>query len=197
MMSGKHHHTWLISLDNDDTVMNNPGMVNWLKSIDSSVIVVVGNSISKVDAINRDMDKAGHWDAVIVVSDDMVPLVFGYDDILVTELVKQYHDMRGAVWFHDGHNDGTMTMTVMGRECYRWLGYLYWPEYKSFYCDNDLTETLKMNGRIGPMINQCVVEHQHYACGKAERDPLYDRCWNDEEHDRLLFSKRKEAGFPR
>ena len=101
-----------------------------------------GNSKTKIEACNADMEKVEYpWDIVVLVSDDMVPIVRGYDDVIRSHMIASFPDTNGILWFNDGHQGENLnTLSVMGRTMYQSFGYIYHPSYKSFYCDTEFTD---------------------------------------------------------
>ena len=62
---------FLITLDNDDTSMNTPEVIEKLKNF-KNLDFVFGESLNKIDAVNRDIVD-GDWDIILLASDDMIP----------------------------------------------------------------------------------------------------------------------------
>ena len=57
--------------------------------------IIFGNSKSKIDAVNRDLENYHDWDIVLLASDDMIPQVKGYDRIIVLT-DGEWHVMDGG-----------------------------------------------------------------------------------------------------
>jgi hypothetical protein len=52
---------------------------------------VIGLSKSKIDAVNRDINEyKKHWDIVLLASDDMIPQIKGYDNIIRDNMMFNY-----------------------------------------------------------------------------------------------------------
>ena len=128
---------------------------------------------NKIQACNANMNEVDYdWDILILVSDDMVPQVKGYDDIVRT------HGNRGNIlWFDDGFGRELCTQSIMGRDIYNSFGYIYHPEYKSFFCDNEFTDLCK--GELASKCvrsRECIIKHVHPGNGFPElKDELYKR----------------------
>src|ERR1700744_2459412 len=73
----------LATLDEDDHYMNNDIVKKRLQEY-PMVKAIYGTSTSKVNACNRDMDQAGEWDIVVLMSDDMKFLKKGFDRIIAS-----------------------------------------------------------------------------------------------------------------
>jgi hypothetical protein len=188
---------FLVSLDEDDeTIQQAIEQLSWRHNVS----VVVCTSKSKIDACNRDMKINLEWDIVVLASDDMRVKVDGWDNIIRENMLKYFHDTDGCLWFNDGaqHSAGTQqmicTLSILGRKYYDRIGYIYHPEYKSFFCDNEFTEVAQAEGKL-KYINQCIIRHEHPAWGHGKQDELYkanDAHW---KHDQDLYHIRKAKGF--
>lgn len=145
---------------------------------------------SKIQACNADMDRIEYnWDIVVLVSDDMVPTIKGYDDAIRNYMTARYPDTNGILWFDDGHQGYNLnTLCIFGRKMYQEFGYIYHPSYKSLFCDTELTDlcksTLKDRTTYVPY---CIVRHEHPGTGYAQyMDALYDKnqkYWNQDMYN--------------
>ena len=99
-----------------------------------------GNSKSKIEAVNADMDKVGDWDVLLLASDDMIPQVKNYDEIIIQKMNEFFPDTDGVLWFNDGNRKDLNTLCILGKKYYNRLNYIYYPEYKSTWCDNEFTD---------------------------------------------------------
>jgi len=128
--------TFLISIDEDDADMNNSDSLEILSTF-KNCKVIVGKSNSKIHAVNRDIDKDGDWDIILLASDDMIPQVKGYDQIIINKMLENYPDTDGVLWFNDGYQGNKLnTLCILGKKYYKRFNYIYFPEYKSTLCDN-------------------------------------------------------------
>jgi len=157
-----------------------------------------GRHVSKVDAINSGMDRwlaEWDWDVLILVSDDMLPQVKGYDDIIAKDMQKHFPDMDGALHYDDGlyGKDKCITLSIMGRRMFEHFGYIYHPAYKSFFCDNEFTESVYA-------LEKCVfvpkVIIRHDWRGHHRPDSLYRRNSMMGRDDEETYNTRRAAGFP-
>jgi hypothetical protein len=161
--------------------------------------IYYGNSKSKIEACNADMEKVDYpWDIVVLVSDDMIPLVKGYDDVIRNHMFSRFPDTNGLLWFNDGcQGEKLNTLCVYGRKFYDRLGYIYHPDYKSFYCDTELTDLCRTEYKdICLYVPYCIIRHEHPGTGFAERmDGLYatnQRYWS---RDMLTYISRKRYEY--
>ena len=148
LLSYKHDYNFVISMDTNDTSMNNDTIKEYLNKKRQIVQLeyFYGESKNKIDAINRDMI-APTFNILVLISDDMIPEVQGYDDIIVNEFSKHYPDYDGMLNFNDGFRSDwplLCTLTVYGFKYYQRFGYIYHPDYESVYCDREQTDV----GRI-------------------------------------------------
>lgn len=126
----------IISADNDDLSMANmPG-------------VSYADRVSKVHAINRDMDGV-KFDWLVNFSDDMRFTVQGWD----LKMLRQIQRVWGkSTDFFAHFNDGFVghklpTMSIIGWDYYQRDKYIYHPSYNSVSCDAEAMFVAMMRGR--------------------------------------------------
>lgn len=195
--SKQHNITYLISYDADDATMTDEVIKN-AKLFNADIILVPGNSKTKIEACNADFNVVSHWDwdIVVLISDDMHVQIHGWDARIVRDMQKYYPDTNGCLWYHDGSSQRSIsTLSIIGRKYYDRFGYIYHPSYKSFFCDNEYTEVAVKNHAI-KFINGVIIKHQHPAWGQGvPSDALYnhnDKYWG---HDEANYKARKANGF--
>lgn len=161
--------------------------------------VYYGNSKTKIQACNADMEKVDYsWDIVVLVSDDMIPIVKGYDDVIRNHMLSRFPDTDGLLWFNDGcQGEKLNTLCVYGRKFYDRLGYIYHPDYKSFYCDTELTDLCRTDYKdLCLYVPYCIIRHEHPGTGYADRmDGLYavnQRFWSQ---DMFTYISRKRYEY--
>jgi hypothetical protein len=151
-----------------------------------------GANTSKIEACNADIEKVDYpWDIIVLVSDDMIPEVRGYDQEIRRSTTT---DLDCIVWFNDGFQGYKLnTLSMYGRKMYERFGSMYCPEYKSLYCDTELTDLCK-----GPLKNKtvyspnCIIRHQHPTLGYMNAmDALYMRNQKYLEQDLRTYIRRK------
>ena len=186
----------LVKCDDDDILMNNEVIKSKLESYDN-LITIWGKSNNKIHAINRDINELTKpWDILVNMSDDMVPVQEGFDEVIVKDMNIQYPDLDGVLHYNDGHLGGVlMTLSIMGKKYYDRFNYVYHPDYCSFFCDNEAMEVAKyLNKYI--YINNFIIEHRHPQHGcPNENDILYmqnNKYW---DIDHITFNKRKDKGY--
>lgn len=148
-----------ITIDEDDISMNNEEVLSILDGYEN-VDIFIGNSKTKIQAINADINEMEDWNIVLLASDDMIPQIKGYDDIIRENMKKYYPDTDGVLWFFDGNRRDLNTLCILGKKYYDRFGYIYHPGYKSFYCDDEFT---KVANRLKKQtfIDQIIIKHEH------------------------------------
>jgi hypothetical protein len=185
---------FLITLDNDDETMT-PSEVSDIFGTFKNIRVVYGNSDSKIHAINRDIELVDEWDIVLLASDDMTPKVKGYDNIIRDRMKEYYPDTDGVLWFNDGHQGNKLnTLSILGKKYYDRFGYIYQPEYKSVWSDNEFMLVGNLLGKQTYM-DEVIIEHEHPDWGYGNRDIIHQINSQNESHDRNLFMRRKNNNF--
>ncbi len=184
--------SYLITIDSDDGTMTTVTRPH----LGSKVEFIQGKSDSKIHACNRDMDKAKDWDIVVLMSDDMIPQVDGWDDIIRSAMTKYYPDTDGCLWFNDGYQPRICTLVIMGKVYYDRTGFLYHPDYHSLFADNEQTEVAQGLDKM-TYFTTVLFKHEHYANNSmVTRDKLYDRNEALFNIDKQTYERRKAQGFP-
>jgi hypothetical protein len=185
---------FLITLDNDDNEMNSPEVADIFSTF-KNLKYVYGDSTSKIHAINRDLETVDEWDIVLLASDDMTPKVKGYDNIIRNKMKEHYPDTDGVLWFNDGHQGNNLnTLCILGKKYYERFNYIYHPEYKSVWSDNEFM----LVGNIlkkQTYFDEVIIEHEHPDWGYGKRDNIHQVNSINESHDRNLFLTRKQNNF--
>ena len=148
---------------------------------------------SKVEAVNRGIKEFPYkWDVVVVISDDMICQVYGWDEHVRAAFADGNTDR--CVHFPDGHQTELCTLPVMGRGYFDRFGYVYHPDYLSLWCDNEQTDVAVRDGR---MVRSDVVlfRHDHPAWGTGRWDPLYRHNEGKNAIDKATYERRKAQGF--
>jgi hypothetical protein len=194
LLSYNVSYHFVISCDLDDLVMNSERAIEKLKSY-PNLSFYFGEGISKIEACNRDVDKHLDFDILILGSDDMIPIIKGYDEVIVSEMMKWFPDYDGVLHFNDGYNGRNLnTLSIMGSKYYNRFGYIYFPKYSSFFCDNEFMEVSRLLNKM-VYLDTVIIEHRHYKNKKCTKDKLYKRnekYWNQ---DKQLYSLRLGINF--
>jgi len=202
-----------ITVDNDDPAMNNPETREFLNQVKNATYNF-GDSKTKIEAINSDIPDTD-WDILVLVSDDMIPEVEKFDNIIREKMIKHFPDTDGVLWFFDGWRKDLNTLCILGRKYYDRFGYIYHPDYKSFWCDAEFTEVANKLGKQ-VFIDQVIIRHLHpdivmqdkatyekFAAflpeyshqGSFGHDMLWQANGKLDKIDNELYDKRKAKGF--
>jgi hypothetical protein len=183
---------WVFSVDNDDETFKKEDFNIFLHNLKIDYIICTANSHGKIDAINRDVALISKdWDIILNISDDQLPVIFGYDNVIRETMPD---DLDASLWFNDGHQSRINTQEILGRKYYENQGYIYYPEYRSFFCDDESTQVAFLKGK---MIKKDIslIQHFHPDWGfnnHIQQDELYNRNSKHWKHDEMLFESRKE-----
>jgi hypothetical protein len=186
---------FLISIDSDDTEMNVEDVINRIKAYKNTK-VVIGNSLSKVDAVNRDLDGFKDvWDILLLASDDMIPQVNGYDKTIKDNMLFNYPDTDGVLWFNDGFQGNRLnTLCILGKKYYERFNYIYHPDYKSCWCDNEFMVVGNLLKKQS-YIDQVIIKHEHPDWGYGKNDFVHQKNVSDFNYDLNVYNTRKNINF--
>lgn len=193
-MSESKDYCVVAVLDHDD-----PYFTEYSKVSDNypEVSVILGESNGKIHACNRANEfMPQDTDIICLHSDDMKFVEYGFDTEIREAFTKHFPDLDGVVHFPDGHQSNTMTYTMMGINLFKKLGYLYYPDYKSVFADNDLTELSQLMGKYA-FVNKQILEHNHPIFGVTDWDSQYRANESAEYYqtDGETFKQRKLRNF--
>ena len=185
---------FMITLDSDDRTATLE-LVNSLIAIHPNIRVDMGISGTKVKAINRDMEKAPPFDILLLASDDMIPIVKGYDTIIRDNMYKYYPTTDGVLWFNDGfQKNGLNTLAIMGNRYYKRFGYIYNPIYQTAWCDNEFTQVANLLKKQ-TYFDQVIIQHQHPIHGMSQVDETYIKNDIGGDEDTETYNRRKNLKF--
>lgn len=184
----------VVTCDLDDQTMNNNVVKEHFKRF-KNCTVNYSNNANKVEAINADL-RGKKFDILLLASDDMVPEIEGYDDIIRQCMAKYFPDTDGVLWFYDGHRQDLNTLCILGKKYYDRFGYIYNPEYKTWFCDNEFTQVAHMLKKH-MFFKETIIRHMHPDFIKQPHDETFKRNNDQAEisHDEKLFLARQEASF--
>lgn len=206
MASGKHHLTFNINCDVDDEQMNNTAMVEYIDDIflnrdypDIYREIHFDKNTEKISAINAHIDPE-KFDIIVCASDDMIPAMERWDDRIARAMQKFFPKLDGALHFDDSYTaDRLITLSIMGVELYKHFGYVYHPDYKSLYCDDEFTREVKRLGKYA-YVGECVIRHEHYAeknnSNTGDVDDTAKKTLKFSGRDERVFQQRLSLGFP-
>lgn len=183
----------IVTLDIDDNTCNTKTIRDRLMAY-PNLKPYWGFSNSKIDAINKNVCFAPEDTGCIInMSDDM----FWLADNFLTEIRKDVEEHFSDTDFFLHYPDGKTklcTMSIMGYEYYKRFGYIYHPDYKSLYCDQEAQEVAQILGKY-KFINKPLFEHRHPVWGKAQWDDQYRYTEGFYAQDNQVFLARKAKNF--
>jgi len=201
-----HHKLFFnINCDAADLTMTNPYIKERIKFILGKIpnvdgVVNYDEDTDKISAINDHIDERD-FDIVICASDDMVPKAWGWDNEIAIAMNQHFPDLDGCVHFNDGNTDGNLiTFSILGKKLYDSFGYIYHPDYKSLYCDDEFTQEVRNRG-CEKFIDKVIIAHEHWSIEGSENHNQVDVAVQKTLHysgrDQQVFNRRKELGFPK
>jgi hypothetical protein len=203
--SGKHDIFFNINCDQSDMTMIDPYVGSQITKLITKNRWVMGAvnfdyDTNKISAINNHIE-GKDFDIVVCASDDMVPKAWGWDNEIAIAMNQYFPDLDGCVHFDDGNTNGELiTFSILGRVLYQNFGYIYHPDYKSLYCDDEFTQQVK-NMKKEQYINKKIISHEHWSIEGSENhnkvDVAVQKTLYYSGRDKMVFEKRKELGFPK
>ena len=187
----------IVSCDEDDRLMNTAHMKSYVASRFKTTQMFFGPRVNKVEAINRDMDKAGEWSVVVNFSDDMQFKIRAWDRMMLGKIKSVWGESTDFfAHFNDGYvGDRLPTMSIIGREYHNRDGYIYHPSYKSFSCDAEAMYVAMMRGRHH-YFKDLLFKHEHPANSRLNKnDSLYKLNSGYSMHDTENYFARLKRYF--
>lgn len=183
----------VVTCDNDDVTMKDDYIKEVILNYDN-VELLSGNHKSKIEAVNADLDKFD-FDIVLLASDDMIPMVKGYDTIIKNKMMEHYPDTDGVLWFNDGYQGNKLnTLSIMGKKYYDRFNYIYSPDYLSVWCDNEFMDVANILNKQ-TYFDEVIIKHEHPDWGFGGRDDIHTLNSKHEAHDRMVYTGRKNNNF--
>lgn len=195
LLSGKHEYEFIVSMDKNDMSMNNVRIKGFLEQKPNAKYFY-GNNRNKVQAINADMCHASKdFNVLVLVSDDMIPQIPNYDDVIYNDFQKHFPDYDGCLHYNDGRvGDRLNTLVIMGHPLYNKFGYIYHPSYMSLWCDNEFHDTTYTMGKA-KYIDNVIIKHEWTQY--TGKDFVHVKSESFYKRDKKMYENRKEQGFPR
>lgn len=194
MLSGNHDVNFIITMDDNDKTMNNNAMKSFLDNHEANINYFYGKHKNKVSAINADMDNLD-FDILLLASDDMIPQIVGYDNIICNSMKKYFPRLDGALHFNDGRvGRRLLTLSIMGKRLYDYFGYIYHPDYLSLWCDNEFFKVVTKKKKV-KYIDKVIISHEWTKY--TGKDKLHIRNESFYKRDRKVFLMRQRRGFPK
>lgn len=197
MALDKENLFFLVSLDEDDPDMSSFDVNEKLLSYEN-LMFIYGKSKNKIHAVNRDLELfEDRFDIILLASDDMIPQVQGYDEIIRDKMKELYPDTDGILFFNDGFKKNVLnTLCILGEKYYKRFGYIYYPGYVSLWADNEFMEVGYLLKKQ-TYIDHCIIKHEHPDHGftAIPRDNIHVLNNKFYDVDKNLFEERKSKNF--
>ena len=106
---------------------------------DTSSFLVV--KIKSKDSINKFalIKIPNQLDRFLVLSKSEKKHVILVDDIIRFHMINNFPNYDGVLFFNDGYSSCKLnTLVICGCKYYDKFNYIYYPEYRSFFCDNEI-----------------------------------------------------------
>ncbi len=183
----------ICSFDNDDETMKQEHILNAINQY-QNVKIFWGDNKSKIEAVNANLQTI-EFDILLLASDDMLPTINGFDEIIKDKMLKHYPDTDGVLWFNDGYQGNKLnTLSILGKKYYDRFGYIYYPEYKSVWCDNEFMNVANILGKQ-TYFDEVIIRHEHPDWGYGNRDMVHHLNNVNGNHDENLYNQRKNRNF--
>lgn len=175
---------YVLSVDIDDRFINNYKRI----AKKNGIKILINNNKSAIAAINY----AAHYtkgSIIIVASDD-----FGCEQDWDLDLLKALEGKEDyLVKTKDGIQPTLITLPIMDRTYYNRFGYIYHPDYKHMFSDQEMTTVGHFLGKVITL--DLLFEHHHYSTGKSKKDLVNiknDKTWNQ---GKRMFNARLSINF--
>lgn len=188
-LSASSNFVILATIDEDDKTMVGPTGYEDNRYVE---VVRYPGRVTKIQNINRGVELVKDWDILVGMSDDMLFLVEGFDDIIR----KSFDNLDQCLHFPDGNRKDLLTLPVLGRTYYERFGYIYHPDYISLWCDNEQMRVAQILGKY-KFVDVNIVHHLHVEWGKAEWDDTYKEVREKGYYkiDEATYNRRLEKNF--
>lgn len=186
---------FLITIDSDDHRMLQRDVVNTMKQWGNLRFEIM-EPAGKIAAINHGLaDVSRQYDIIVLASDDMIPMVKGWDKRIADDMDRLYPDTDGVLWYNDGYaGDKLNTLCILGTKYYRRFNYIYNPEYKALWCDNEFMDVANQLGKQ-TYIQDVIIRHEHPIWGHGKADNLNNRDNLLYHEDERTYNRRKSDNF--
>jgi hypothetical protein len=203
-LSGKHDVFFNINCDLADLSMTHQYARDAIKSIfsnsEAEFQLHFDANTTKISAINSHAEDRP-FDIIVCASDDMVPVSHDWDEDIAINMQLHFPELDGCVHFDDGNTGGKLiTFSILGKRLYDYFGYIYHPDYKSLYCDDEFTQQVRA-ANLEVYIPRLLFKHEHWSIDGSQNHNQFDIAVHKTLHysgrDQAVFEKRKKLAFPK
>lgn len=179
----------MFSLDHDDEQLN-----QYTKNAPGSYIVSCNSNV--VEATNAGAASSKGY-VLVYLSDDFE--CFPGWGLVIRALARKYRDTEWILKTDDRlqkFDNPLITMPIMSRKLYENLGYMWHPDYKNQFVDNDLFRVCQQRNAI-KFHPEIKFRHKHPDVSDTPWDDTYQRGSSKEAHDvgQRIFLNRMMKGF--
>jgi len=194
--SGKHEIEHILSLDANDIQLPYYKVIFDKHGTNDNQKLIISNNRNCVEATNV-AAKQATGEMLIYFSDDFDCPV-NWDEELVKSIPVDKD--KWCLWVRDGitdrDNKQILCIPIISKTIYDTLGYFWYPEYKSMFCDEDLYWVYANNRWIYRKFH-LTFEHKHFMNGKAKKDDTYNTHASPQRYNegKAIFERRQREGF--
>jgi hypothetical protein len=137
-----------------------------------------------------------HGIIIAAISDDFHP-PWHWDTRVLEAGPSGWTELPRVMRVNDGLHNIMCTLPFVTRARYEQQGFLYYPAYRSMFCDADLTE-LAYRDRVIIEADHLVFQHRHWANGLRPKDSIDQVHHSDERwaNGRKIFHERRKSWYP-
>jgi hypothetical protein len=169
----------ILSLDHDDFQVD-----AYKKNFEDSIVIVNHNK-SVVDATNN-AAKLTEGGILIYLSDDF-DCPKNWDLLVKNRLDETKFQLLKVDDLLQPFSAHVLTIPIMTYKLYKKLGYFFYPEYLSMWCDVDLFYTCRDFIIEAP---ELVFKHNHHSIRATEKDETYRRSESNWDQGLAVIRKR-------
>ena len=195
--SGKHFIKYIMGIDETDPKKNLYSLNSRsITKLHSGFELNIFHSKNYVECVNQ-MGHLFDGDIGMIASDDFV-LPINWDLLLENAILKSKFKISDefVVAVYDGKQPRMITFPIFSKNWYLRFNYIYYPEYESMYCDEDLTNVAYTLNKVIEA-KHILFEHKHWSFNKRTKDKVDEIQSSNERYitGKLVFEKRKSRNF--
>lgn len=188
LLSNKICFRVLIVCDADDPSMNNPVVIERLKSY-PNLSLIFSNHRGKIYAYNAGLNNI-EFDILLLASDELEPLIKDFDCIIADRMQKAWPNFDGVLHFcsNDNSKYEVNSVPVIGKNWFKLFGYAFNDAYKSCFAHTELT-------LISRILCKEYYEHLKMFSYTFCDDDLCKKNQDFWNHDKDVFAQRQQTFF--
>lgn len=184
-LSNKHEYKFIFTFDIDDDTMNNENIISYIKDLNIDFELNYGNSKSKIEAINSDLENK-EFDILVLLADDIIPILKDYDDLIYKIFNESQYGLDCVLHFNTSMWSNLLDIfCIMGKQYYDRFKYIYHPSYKSICADNEFTEVARLLNR-SIFSEFSPFEHNFFSDELAIKNSTFNA-----EDDKVYWERKK------